>query len=138
MLAPTRLPRDSRSLITLFVLAIVSFMAARVARAATQEASTGPQIRVVAILRAKPELTAETRNALLAMIRPSRSEPGCIVYEIDQPADDASVFVFYEIWRSRADLDAHFEKPYFKALSVRLADLLVQPADIKILGSIAP
>ena len=39
--------------------------------------------------------------------------------------------MFYENWRSRADLDAHMTMPHLKPLQSRLDDLLARPPDIR-------
>nr|WP_244711648.1 antibiotic biosynthesis monooxygenase [Rhizobium cremeum] len=36
---------------------------------------------------------------------------------------DPTVWNFYENWRSRADLDAHFQQPYTEAVMARFPEL---------------
>ncbi|HEV2674764.1 MAG TPA: putative quinol monooxygenase [Aliidongia sp.] len=131
-----RVVRTRRTLVV--ILLIAAAIGACAIQADAQEASAGGPVRVVAILRAKPGQENEARRSLLALVSPSRAEPGCVTYEINQPADDQALFVYYEVWRSRADLDAHFQRPYFKALADRLGELLAEPAEIKVLTSITP
>ncbi|MEW6640315.1 MAG: putative quinol monooxygenase [Pseudomonadota bacterium] len=120
------------------VLMSINLTGVQKARAIYQAPANDTGVRVVAVLKAKPGLEGDTKKALLSVAQDSRQEDGCIHYEINQPADDPSVFVFYEVWRSRGDLNAHFEKSYFKAVADRLGTLLIQPADLKILEPIKP
>jgi len=83
-----------------------------------------------ATFTAKPD----ARQALLelaAMLIPlSRAEPGCLRYDFLQSPHTPDQFVFFELWESRADLDEHFQKPYFKILEERLPSLIEGSADI--------
>lgn len=130
--------RPLRRCAVIAVLMSINLMGIQKAIAAYQAPINDTGVRVVAVLKAKPGLEDDTKKALLSVAQESRQEDGCVRYEINQPADDPSVFVFYEVWRSRADLNAHFEKPYFKAVADRLGALLVQPADLKILEPVRP
>lgn len=60
----------------------------------------------------------------------SRSEAGCIRYDFFQDPIDPQRFLFFELWRTREDLRAHFEKPYFKIFAERLPALTVEDAEI--------
>lgn len=59
----------------------------------------------------------------------SRSEAGCIRYDFFQDPIDPQRFLFFELWRTREDLIAHFEKPYFKIFAERLPALIVEDAE---------
>jgi quinol monooxygenase YgiN len=52
---------------------------------------------------------------LLALVMPTRLEPGCIMYELHQDPKNPAKFMFYERFKSQADLDAHLASPHFKA-----------------------
>lgn len=86
---------------------------------------------VVALLTSKPEEREALRAILLAQVEPTRAEPGCLSYELHVDGTDGCVFMFYENWRSRADLDAHMTMPHLKPLQSRLDDLLARPPDIQ-------
>ncbi len=102
----------------------------------TESEAAANVVKVVAILKTKPGREAEVRQSLLDLAEATRRESGCIHYEIAQPDNEASTFVFYETWRSRADLDAHFGKPYFQALLARGPELLAAPSDVKIMSPV--
>ncbi|PHV07763.1 antibiotic biosynthesis monooxygenase [Janthinobacterium sp. BJB412] len=68
---------------------------------------------------------------LAAMLVPlSRAEPGCVRYDFLQEPLNPQRFVFFELWKSRADLDAHFAMSYFKTLEERLPSLIVGEPEI--------
>lgn len=73
------------------------------------------QIRVVAIIEAKPGQEAALEVAALACIAPTREETGCIEYRLHRDSEDASRFVFIETWKSPAALDTHLGTPHLKA-----------------------
>lgn len=88
-------------------------------------------IRVVAHLTSKPETIDETRAALEALIEPTRSEPGCIYYELMQNNDDPTDFTFVEEWESDEALDAHLASMHLQAFKARAAELLAAEPDIR-------
>jgi quinol monooxygenase YgiN len=67
------------------------------------------KISVMARVRARRGMETEVRRACLALVEPSRAEKGCINYDLHQSADDSSLFMFYENWESREDLERHLE-----------------------------
>jgi quinol monooxygenase YgiN len=67
------------------------------------------KISVLARVRARPGMEREVRRACLALVEPSRAEQGCISYDLHQSADDPALFMFYENWESRGDLERHLE-----------------------------
>ncbi|HET9183320.1 MAG TPA: putative quinol monooxygenase [Candidatus Angelobacter sp.] len=44
----------------------------------------------------------------------SRKEPGCVQYVGHQSIDDPRRFLFYEVYKDQAAVQAHREAPYFK------------------------
>ena len=57
------------------------------------------------ILKAKtrPEKAEAFERLFRAYVEPSRQEPGCIEYHMLRDKQDPSLFVFYEVWASKAD-----------------------------------
>jgi quinol monooxygenase YgiN len=88
------------------------------------------QLTLIARLTARPETSEDLGNGLRQLIAPTLSEEGAIGYVLHRDNDDANVWVLYETWRSRADLDAHFEQPYTKAMMVRFPDLLASEMEL--------
>jgi len=69
-------------------------------------------LTLLAELKAKPGHAAELGQRLHALIAPTRRESGCLGYVLHRSNDDPDLFVLYENWRSRADLDLHLATPY--------------------------
>ncbi|WP_088343270.1 MULTISPECIES: putative quinol monooxygenase [Rhodomicrobium] len=88
------------------------------------------QLTLIARLTAKPEHADTLGEALQAMVAPTRAEAGSVDYLIHRDNDDRRVWILYENWRSRADLDAHFEQPYTKALMGRFPELLAKDMEL--------
>ena len=88
-------------------------------------------IRVVAHLKAKADKIAETREALEALIAPTRAEDGCLHYELSQNNDDPTDFTFVEEWSSNAELDAHLESDHINQLRAQADELFAAAPDIR-------
>lgn len=91
----------------------------------------GEYLTVVAHVRAKPGKEAELEKALLGLVEPTAAEDGCINYDLHRETDDASHFVFYENWTSRAALERHLAAPHIQAVLARAEELLAAPPDIR-------
>lgn len=90
----------------------------------------GAELTLIAKLTAKTEYADLLGEELRKLVAPTLAEAGSIAYMIHRDNDDPSVWVLYEIWRSRADLDAHFEQPYTKALMGRFPELLARDMEL--------
>ena len=82
--------------------------------------------RISIILRV--HLPADKREqakiAMLALVEPSRSEPGCIRYELYRDIERERDLILLECWRDQAAFDEHLAKPYLKDFTIRFADVL--------------
>lgn len=87
-------------------------------------------LTLIARLTAKPDCAAMLGEALQALVSPTRAEAGSINYHLHRDSDDPNVWILYENWRSRADLDAHFRQPYTKAVMARFPDLLARDMEL--------
>lgn len=86
---------------------------------------------IIGTVIAKNETRDELRRILTTQVAPTRAEEGCINYDFHISVDDPNIFMFYENWRSKADLDAHLKTPHLQPLFGRLAELLARPVEIK-------
>lgn len=68
-------------------------------------------LRVVAVIPAKPGSEDIIRAALSTLAASSRGHEGCTSYELFESAAAAGTFVTVESWRRQADLDAHMQTP---------------------------
>jgi quinol monooxygenase YgiN len=65
-----------------------------------------------------------------ALLPQSREESGCLRYDFLQDALAPSRFVFFEVWKSREDLEQHFQKPYFRVFAAEFPSLIEGQAEI--------
>lgn len=78
---------------------------------------------VVAEIRARPGKEAALRAATLPLIALVRSDPTNLVYFLQEDRNAPGRFVFYEVFASEADFEAHNAQPYVKDWFARLPDL---------------
>lgn len=85
----------------------------------------------LAFLRAQAGRSDALGDALIALVAPSRNEPGCMSYDIHRSIDDADLWMVYENWRSADDLEAHFALPHMQAFVGKLPELLAGDLDLR-------
>ena len=88
------------------------------------------KLTVVARIKAKKGNEEEVKRELLALVAPTRTEAGCLGYDLHQSTEDPALFLFYENWTSRAALDEHFATPHLTRLNERAPELLAEPVEI--------
>jgi quinol monooxygenase YgiN len=88
-------------------------------------------LTVVAEMKAKPGREADLRNALLALIEPTRQEDGCVQYDLHVHTADPGRFVFYENWASEEHLRRHAASPHLTAFVEVTGDLLAGPMRVE-------
>jgi quinol monooxygenase YgiN len=88
-------------------------------------------LRVVARIKAKPDKVQEVRDALTGLVAPTRSERGCIVYELLQNTDDPTDFTFVEEWESEAALASHAASEHIKATRAKLDGIVEGAIDVR-------
>ena len=79
-------------------------------------------IILTAVVKAKPGQEDAVKEILVALVEPTRKEPGCLCYNLHQSKADKTQFMFYEQWASKEGLDSHSKMPYMKALGGKLKD----------------
>lgn len=65
------------------------------------------KVRVVARVMSKPDSVEHVRTVLSAQVWPTRTEAGCLQYDLMQNVADPTDFTFYEEWESVEHLAAH-------------------------------
>jgi quinol monooxygenase YgiN len=93
---------------------------------------------VVAEIRAKPGREDELRKATLPLVAQVRSEPNNRIYFLHEDRQAPGHFIFYEIFASHADFEAHNATPHVQSWFGRLSDLAdgdVSVVRLKILGN---
>ena len=95
------------------------------------------KLTVIATMRAKPGREAALQDHLMTLIGLSRAEPGCIYYDLLRQQDDPSVFVMFENWTDRAELDKHLQMSYMRDFGAALPDLLRSPLELQLLDMVS-
>lgn len=93
-------------------------------------------LTVIAKFVAKAGKEETLRTELLARIAPTRSEAGCISYDLHQDIDNPAVMVFLESWKSKEDLDKHLQMPYLQSLLGMVGELCAEPPEIRLANQI--
>lgn len=73
-------------------------------------------IILIAELKALPGQEEAVKNALIAMVAPTRKENGCLCYNLHQSKKDPGTFVFYEQWANQSALDVHGKSAHMRAM----------------------
>lgn len=94
-------------------------------------------LTVIATLRAKPGKEAELKDYLTTLVGYTRTETGCISYDLNQQQDDPTTFVMVEYWTGRSALDQHAQMPYMKEFADAAAALLAEPVDMRLLDMLS-
>jgi len=86
------------------------------------------KVTVIAQVRTRGGMEERVREELMKLVTPTRSEPGCIVYDLYQDADSTTHFMFYECWKSKKDL----QKPYIKAFMEAADEMFEEPVKVSL------
>jgi quinol monooxygenase YgiN len=81
-------------------------------------------VALVVMMHAKPGQEPLLQAELTALIRPTRKEDGCILYDLHRSTDIPADFLFYEIWASREAHAAHRRTAHFLRWNARKDTLL--------------
>ena len=91
----------------------------------TTDSAPDPSVTVVCLMRPRPDAAETLQRSLLALVKPTRAESGCLAYDLYQEDDGPLVLV--ETWRSPADFAAHQQQPAVQQLFVdQLGALLAE------------
>lgn len=88
------------------------------------------KIVLIARLKVKPDKVEQARSAALAIVEASRSEAGCINYDIHQSIEDETVFFWHETWANKAAIDEHFATPFFQEFFAVVGEIAAEPPQI--------
>ena len=72
------------------------------------------QLTIVANIKAKADKIDLVKTELEKLIPITRSEEGCINYDLHQDNENPAHFLFYENWETRAHWDAHMESDHLR------------------------
>ena len=94
------------------------------------------KLTIVAKILAKPEHRNLVKNELIKLIAPTKSEKGCINYDLHQDNDNENLFLFYENWENRALWEAHMKNTHL-AEYAKATDAAVESFSINEMTHIA-
>ena len=69
------------------------------------------KLTIVANIKANPDKIELVKSELLKLIDITRSEAGCINYDLHQDNENPAHFMFYENWESRDLWQTHMNAP---------------------------
>lgn len=98
-------------------------------------ADTSCPFTIIADLEAQTGRGDEVAAAIkeTCVLELTRSEPGCVTYDIVRDADAPDRFVAYESWNDLTALEAHLLTPHFAAVGAALGGLLASAPGVRIL-----
>jgi quinol monooxygenase YgiN len=83
--------------------------------------------------KTRPEKSDAFEALFAAFVEPSRQEPGCIEYHMLRDKQDPTLFMFYEIWASKAHLEVHAALPHMAEFAQRRMEYLEQDFDFQMI-----
>ena len=78
---------------------------------------------IIAEVHAKPGKREELRAATLPLISLVRSDPKNLVYFFQEDRESPGHFIFYEVFATKEDFEAHNNMPYVKEWFGKLSEL---------------
>lgn len=90
-----------------------------------------------ATLRAKPGQGDILGERLLALVEPSRAEPGALEYHVHRDRKDPDRFTLYEAFASVDDFRAHLDTPYIQAFLADRASFMEGDFDTRFVRMIS-
>ena len=86
-------------------------------------------LKIVATVTIKDAADKDAiEQALFAVVDGTRTEEGCISYELHQDINNPMIYVFVEVWKSQEAIDIHNATEHFNAFVVAVdgkVDLVV-------------
>ena len=94
---------------------------------------------VLASFYPKNDKNNEVKEAILAMIKPTREEAGNEIYNFYEVKNDGGENISYhlfEVYKDSAALNFHRNTSHYKNYRSKIVDLLDRPIEVKVLTSI--
>lgn len=63
----------------------------------------------------EPDRMAEFLTMIENNAKETRKEPGCLRFDVLRSQDANNKFFFYELYKSKSDVDHHKQQPHYKA-----------------------
>jgi len=71
---------------------------------------------VCATWKARPGTEKRIEQILAEMVKHTRQEPGCLIYQPHRSLEDPTTFLLYEQYVDKAAFDTHIASDYFQRL----------------------
>ncbi len=81
-------------------------------------------LTVVAKFKAKAGKEDLLQETLMALVKPTHGEEGCVNYDLHRSTEDPGVFVFHENWTSEDLLNQHLRSPHVRKMIAASKDLV--------------
>jgi quinol monooxygenase YgiN len=94
------------------------------------------EVFIFARFHARPGHADTVAEALLAVVTPSRAEPGCLGIHAFRSIRDPQLFYVHSSWKDEAAFEAHAELPHTIRFIERVQPLIDHPLDITRAGRI--
>ena len=94
-------------------------------------------VTVVAKVEAANAYVELIKDECRALVAPSRLEKGCLNYELYRSQENPAVFIFYENWQSREDLENHLQSPHCLRFDQNTNGKLDRPEEIIFLSKLS-
>ncbi|MFI7801236.1 putative monooxygenase YcnE [Pseudomonas sp. DD1] len=125
------------TLIKAMGLSLCMMLAACASQPTNGVASMTKPLISIAVLKAKPGQEQALKAGLLALVEPTRTEPGNLDYVLFELRDEPGTFYMREAFKNQAALDAHFAMPYFQRFAATADDLLQEPLKLIFLEQVS-
>lgn len=94
-------------------------------------------INLTLTLQSKANCVLEVKQILENLVQNSRKEKGCLQYDLHQSKDDATVFIFHEVWENKAIYDLHNSQQYVTSFFGKASELLIAKPQVIFTDKIA-
>ncbi|PIF45535.1 quinol monooxygenase YgiN [Chryseobacterium sp. 52] len=83
-----------------------------------------------AVLKAKEGQRTALKEALLQLINPTRSEPGCLYYILFEDKNNNGTFYMHEAFKDQAAFEFHAQTIHFKNFAANMDALMSEPIQL--------
>jgi quinol monooxygenase YgiN len=89
-------------------------------------------ITVLALITAREGHEDSVYEVLKGFVAPTLEEKGCLEYVLHRSTDQKGLFMFYETWTSREDLERHLQSDHILKGREKTRDILSEPPSIRV------
>jgi quinol monooxygenase YgiN len=94
------------------------------------EHSHGPLVVMLSFIEAKRGFEQLLTEELCRLVRSSRREAGCLLFDLYRIASQHSRFALYEVWEIRAAMEAHARNFHTTKFRMTAEEFLAQPIEV--------